>query len=293
MSPLPQPDAGLSCPMSCVLDGELAFSSLGLLLAFRLARAPEVRLWLFRAIWQALDGSDIPLWPPDVDAGAAACGQNVFPSPNALHQWELARLETDLAGLQFFFVGDARHESLLPKEVDKDVVTRFELFSEELDALHQRSCVNEGAGYDPGYECQRDAAALAAALIRHRPVVLSRHPRNSDRKQDRAEPPLCDFLRGCGIECHFVDPRNAAAMRSHFEPIFVRCGLAEIVWDMARDGQDLVSIHLVAPNALVTPTVEPDFDRGFGDEIARRTVREGRNTPFWFREAKAYWWAYA
>jgi hypothetical protein len=290
MSSLSRLDGGLSCLMSCVLDGELAFSPPGLLLAFRLARAPAVRLWLFRAVWQALDSSDISLCALDVDAGAAANGQNIFPSPSALHQWELARLETDLAGLQFFFVGDARHESLLPKDVDKDVVRRFELFSEELDALHQQSGADEDAGYTPVYECRRDAAALAAALMRHRPVVLSRC--SKDGRGNHAEPPLCSFLRRCGIDCHLVDSRNASAMRSYFEPIFAQSGLAEIVWDMWRDGQDLASIHLVAPNALVTPLVDSDIERGFGDEIAPRAVGEG-NAPFWFRGARAYWWKYA
>jgi hypothetical protein len=290
MTSLSRLDAGHSSRrMSCVLDGEFAFSRQGLLFATRLAQEADV--WLFRALWQTLDNSYVFGGAADEGAEACANGRGAFPSPSTLQQWESARLETDLAGLQFFFVGDARHESLLPQDVDKSLVKRFELFSEELDALHRPS-VAEEAVYDPIYECQRDAAALAVALIRHRPVVLSRCSKDGGEKQDHAEPALCGFLRRCGIDCHLVKARDATTIRSHFEPIFARNGLAEIVWDMWRDGQDLASIHLVAPNALVAPIVEADIEREFGDEVGPPAVREG-NAPFWFREAKAYWWTYA
>jgi hypothetical protein len=290
MSSLSLLDVGHSSRrVSCVLDGEFALSRQGLLFATRLAQEADV--WLFRALWQTLDNSYIFRGAPEEGSDPSAVGQGAFPSLVALQQWESARLETDLTGLQFFFVGDARHESLLPKDVGKDLVRRFELFSEELDALHQPSVAEEEAVYDPIYECRRDATALAAALIRHRPVVLSRCSKNG-RKEDHAEPPLCGFLRRCGIICHLVDARDATTIRSHFEPIFARSGLTEIVWDMSRDGQDLASIHLVAPNALMTPIVDSAIERGFGDEIAPRAVGEG-NAPFWFREARAYWWKYA
>jgi hypothetical protein len=209
-----------------------------------------------------------------------------------LQQWEAARLETDLSGLQFFFVGDARHESLLPKGVNKDLVKRFELFSDELDALHGPPSDEEEAVYDPVYECRRDAAALATALIQHRPVVLSLCQRvRGQTKKDHAEPLLCGFLRRCGIESHLVDSGSVSALRDYFQPIFARSGLSELVWDLRREGLELAVIHIVAPRALVIPAGDGDNDR-YGEEFAPALAGEGR-VPTWFGEAQAYWWKYA
>src|SRR5215831_14130688 len=159
MSSLPALDVSVSSRrMSCILDGELALSRQGLLFAMRLAQ--EANVWLFRALWNALDNSQLY---------AAAAEQD---RREASEQWESARLATDLAGLQFFFVGDARHESLLPKEVGQDLVERFEALAGELDGLY-RGAAAEDVDYDPVHECNRDTIALAAALIRHRPIVFS------------------------------------------------------------------------------------------------------------------------
>jgi hypothetical protein len=291
MSSLPPLDLSVSSRrMACVLDGELALSRQGLLFATSLAQEADV--WLFRALWQALDNSYIFRDVSEAGADSTAEGKSAFPSLHMLQQWEMARLETDLRGLQFFFVGDARHESLLPKEVGKDLVKRFEILSEELDELHCPHSDGEGAAYDPIYECRRDATALATALIRHRPLVFSLCQKDTAKgNKGRAEPFLCGFLRRCGIDCHMVDSKSVTAIRSHLQPIFARSGLTELVWDMERDDHELALMHIVAPHALVMP-VEADVDRRYGEDIVPMQVREGK-APFWFHEAKAYWWKYA
>jgi len=95
MSSLSRPDAGLSSRrMSCVLDGEFALSRQGLLFATRLAQDADV--WLFRALWQTLDNSDIFRGAPEEGSEPSATGHGAFPSVCSLQQWESARLETDL-----------------------------------------------------------------------------------------------------------------------------------------------------------------------------------------------------
>lgn len=285
MSSLPPLDVSLSSRrMACVLDGELALSRQGLLFATRLAQEADV--WLFRALWQTLDNSymlrDISERDP------ASNGRDAFPSPRILQQWEMARLETDLGGLQLFFVGDARHESLLPKEIGKDLVRRFELFAEELNVLHQQPVDEELPLYSLTYECRRDTAALAAALVRHRPLVFSLCQKT---QSPESTPPLCVFLQRCGIACHLIaGGRQMASIRNHLQPIFARTGLAELLWDMERDGQQLAVVHIVAPHALVVP-VEADFDRRYGEEVAPSLADEAE-APVWFYDAKAYWWKY-
>jgi hypothetical protein len=262
--------------MSCILDGELALSRQGLLFAMRLAQ--EANVWLFRALWNALDNSQ--LYPAPAETGVAERqGRR-----EASAQWESARLATDLAGLQFFFVGDARHESLLPKEVDQDLVERFEALAGELDGLYPGG---SDFDYDPVYECNRDTVALAAALIRHRPIVFSLRARLRIGQAHPPEPGICEFLRQCGIACHAVEPdRTLGAIRGYLQPIFARTGVAELLWDLANDGCALVVVQIITPHALIMP-FETELNRRYGDEIA------SSEAAGWFRGASAYWWQYA
>ena len=282
MSSLPALDVSVSSRrISCILDGELALSRQGLLFAMRLAQ--EANVWLFRALWNALDNSH--LYPAAAEPDAASQqGRR-----EASEQWESARLATDLAGLQFFFVGDARHESLLPKEVGSDLVERFETLAIELDGLFQREDASQ-IDFDPVYECSRDTIALATALIRHRPIVfsLTRDDRDGERP---TEPKIGDFLRRCGINCRPVEQDRAlVSIRNYLQPIFARSGAAELLWDLAKDGYTLVVLHLIAPYAVVMP-IEAELERRYG-ELAEVPSGEA-GAARWFRGASAYWWHYA
>jgi hypothetical protein len=282
MSSLPALDVSVSSRrMSCILDGELALSRQGLLFAMRLAQ--EANVWLFRALWNALDNSH--LYPAAAEPDAA--GQQG--RREASEQWESARLATDLAGLQFFFVGDARHESLLPKEVGSDLVERFETLAIELDGLFQREDENQ-IDFDPVYECSRDTIALATALIRHRPIVFSLTRDDRDGKRS-TEPKIGDFLRRCGINCRPVEQDRAlVSIRNYLQPIFARSGAAELLWDLAEDGYALVVLHLIAPYAVVMP-IEAELERRYGELAEVPSGEAGAAT--WFRGASAYWWHYA
>ena len=279
MSSLPALDVSVSSRrMSCILDGELALSRQGLLFAMRLAQ--EANVWLFRALWNALDNSHF--YPASAEPGAA----DQQGRREASEQWESARLASDLAGLQFFFVGDARHESLLPKEVGQDLVERFEALAGELDGLYRGGAA--GVDYDPVYECNRDTIALAAALIRHRPIVFGLGARPGIGQGRAPEPAICEFLRQCGIECHAVEPdRTLGAIRGYLQPIFARTGVAELLWGLANDGCALVVVQLITPHALIMP-FETEINRRYGDEIAFPA-----EVTHWFRGASAYWWQYS
>jgi hypothetical protein len=279
MSSLPPLDVSVSSrKMSCILDGDLALSRQGLLLAMRLAQ--ETNVWLFRALWQALDNSHLYSIP-------AAERQD---RREARLQWESARLETDLAGLQLFFVGDARHESLLPKDVGKDLVERFEGLAAELDGLHRWEG-GDKAVYDPVYECYRDTAALATALIRHRPIIFSLCAQSGGSDGSVTEPAICGFLRRCGIDCREVGADGeVAAIRRYLQPIFARSGVTELLWDLAKHGGHLAVLHIIAAHAVVMP-IETELDRRYGDEITAAMPSE-EQTAAWFHGATAYWWKF-
>jgi hypothetical protein len=293
MSSLPPLDVTITArKISCVLDGELALSRHGLLFATRLAR--EANIWLFRALWQALDNSFVF---PGAEASRAEQKENGEPSrrfaaspcPRTIQQWESARLETDLGGSQFFFVGDARHESFLPKDTGNDIVERFEGLAVELETLFARTRGN-GTVYDPVYECNRDTVALATALIRHAPIVLGVVARPGSGAADSLEPAICDFLCRCGIDCRRVDDDSmVASIKDHLRPIFARSGIAELIWDLRKDGLDLAVLHIVAPHAMVMPS-ETELDRSYGDASGYSTTEVLE--PFWFHGACTYWWIY-
>lgn len=200
--------------------------------------------------------------------------------PDVIRQWQAARLETDLAGLQLFWAGDACHESLLPKDVDKELIDRLDLLSAELDALSLRSEGDACRYYDPVRNGFRDAAALAAALVRHRPIIFSM----SDSENAGGEPDLCAYLRDCGIECRGIEDRRLAEpVRRHLLPMLARTGVLELTWTGLR----FAAVHLIAPNVAVMP-VECDMDCRFpeGGDYEPASTTSGS----WFKGASAHWW---
>jgi hypothetical protein len=274
--------------LSCVLDVPLALSRLGLLFALRLAN--ELNVWLVRSLWQVLDSRD---FYPDVlllgqhgAAGSRTIRQREHQRlSDAIHQWEWARLDCDLSGLSVYWAGDARHESLLPRDVDKGLVERFERLSDELDGR----LGGPGAiipSFDPRRECARDAVALAAALVRYRPLIFTLCGSGYSGETPGDEPALCKYMRECNIQPQRVTASPlAAAMKRQLMPIFARSGIVELLWG----GLDLAVIHLVAPGAVVVP-VDGHIHDGAGDKPLARggTVDTARN---YLDGSSAHWWS--
>ena len=269
--------------MSCVVDVQLTLSQLGLLFATRLAR--EMDVWLVRSLWAILDNTRYYLAKPDLllPAGAPQGGRKQARGlVDVLRQWQSARLETHLAGLHLYWAGSARFDSLLPPDVDDELLERFELLSQELEQLWDDPAC-EPLGYNPLQECCRDAVALAAALIRYRPIVFTRCAAGADPAA--GEPRICAYLRECGIDVQPLDP--ACRMRpfeQYLRPLFARNGIFELQWA----GLDLAALHLVAPGAFVVAASEQESDPPSYPHViqARNSVRD---TPHW-RGARAFWY---
>ncbi len=239
---------------SCILDVPLALSRFGLLCAMRMAQ--ELNVWLIRALWEVLDNTQYYLENPHV-----LLGQNENEEPPhtkaleaeqtelvvSLNQWQAARLETDLAGLKFYWTGDQCQESLLPKDCDVDLVTRYEILASSLDVNDDFSSRFGFSSRGPS-EFSRDAVALAGALIRYRPVVLTTMPREPDDRSRPGEPSLCKYLRQSGIPCERVESQSSQSLVDNiWWPIFHRNGVTELVWA----GLHIAAVHIVAPSALV------------------------------------------
>ncbi len=277
MSLIPPLDVNVSVRrQSCILDVPLALSRCGLLFAVRAAR--ELNVWLSRTLWQILDNTEFYRSHPQLlvtgrRAGATA-NSAADELPLIIGEWEQARLENDLLGLNVFWAGDARYESLLPKDVDKRLIERFERAAQELD----QDWAGEEGDYDPLRECHRDAVALAMALMPYGPVILTL----SGENDPDGMPGICRYLIECGIPASPVNgARTARDVRANLSGIFARTGLAELTWT----GLDVVALHLVAPRALMLGACASD-DRDFEAENdpgnATRRACDG---------ASAWWWA--
>src|SRR5712692_3541937 len=147
---------------ACVLDPALTLSRFGLLLVRRLGEVME--LWMPREFWHILDNSQFYVRQPEAlfyrsdDERRVAMRQALSRDEIALgmKEWERIRMENDLSGLKFFWIGDGLSESLVPPGTGADLVWRYESLARALD--------RRLAGSGPMACAARDAAALAAAL---------------------------------------------------------------------------------------------------------------------------------
>jgi hypothetical protein len=271
---------------ACVLDTSLALSPYGLLLAQRLS--PEVELWLVRELWRILDNieayvddPDLLLPPPSVDPDgpAASHGERRAALQRAIHQWDIARTERDLAGLNVFWIGDGLADSLLPSGNVPHVVSRFDLLGRALDVrVNDRGDVPGGSALSG---CVRDAAALAVALAPCGAFILTVRTGRREPDEQTSEPTLCRMLRHWGIPCSRVDGQHSVHIeRAYFEPLVSRAGIAELIWA----GLDPAVVHVVAPRAAAIPTfgvTSPATNDELTDDAADAELWEGA-VGFWY-----------
>ena len=258
---------------SCILDVRLALSRYGLMLALRLAE--ELKLYLVPALWAVLDNTAYyERHPGYVDAdpllGVRSCPGNEQ-GVSSLAQWERVRLELGLASCRIYWVGGALNESSLPQDVDAGVIERFERLAERLE----RRLVNAQPALELGHpllEGSRDAAALAAAMARYRPIILTLGAKPSD-----SGPPLCQLLQSSGIPCRGLEPPDTAGLRACLMPLLVRSGVLELTWA----GLSLVAVHLVAPGTFLMPPLA-----GETNDFPLPDV----DAQDWWQDAAAFWY---
>lgn len=230
MTSLPPLRVAVNGPrLNCVIDVALALSPGGFLFTLRLAE--EANVFLGRELWYTLDNQDVDAFAPEVQA--------------EFRLWKLARVDAHLNGLGLYWLGDCRPESLLPGEVDKQCLHRYENLSEILDDGSIGS--GEGWGGTDHERCNLDTLALAGSLMPYRPLIFS---------SGQPESGLLAYLsqRMPLKQAPGADSRHA---RNQFRQLFFRNGISELLWH----GLSLNVVHLVAPFAMVMPSVEPNKDK--------------------------------
>jgi hypothetical protein len=244
-----------------------------------------------RELWQILDNTQWYATHPDLLVPFKPGKKSSEVKENEDHQivrdilsqWELARIETDLAGLRLFWIGDALRESLLPPGADQNLIYRYETLASCLDGRLQKS--NQAQREEVFSECFRDVLALAGALIPHRGFILTQQGIKSDDDSD-CEPLLCSYLREWGIQCHRIESEDAAQMQKEFiVPILARAGISELMWAGLR----LVAVHLVLPEAAIIPPVRCEDD-SFPAELSPLDSKAEVCQKDWWRDAVCFWY---
>jgi hypothetical protein len=225
---------------SCVLDPALALSRPGLVLARQVRELVE--FWLVRELLHILDSSEFYVQHPELLMAGQPAVQKL---KRAIREWERMRMESDLAGLRLYWIGDGLAESVLPEGADARLLPSYESLACALD----RRIGSVG----PMTSATRDAAALAAAL--GTAFVLSFSRRDDDQHM---LPPICNSLQGWNIPAEQIAPADpAAAIESeHLRHVLVHAGLSHLMWADVR----LAVVRLLLPNAPLSfpgPADEP------------------------------------
>lgn len=153
----------------------------------------------------------------------------------SLREWERFRIETDLAGLNLFWIGDSPSESYLPKSRSLEIFWRWESIA---NSLNDRLNLLLSKDYSLPLAF-RDTAALAASLGSAF-ILTYRSP--VDFAQN-SPPEICHFLENWGIPCQTIAPQDAivAMERNYLHQLFIHTGTAKFLWA----GINLTVLHLL------------------------------------------------
>jgi hypothetical protein len=219
-------------PVVCILDARLLLEPLGLLFASRLARHGET--WLVRRLWSVLDNDAFyQRWP--LELGAECTAEHL----RSLAKWRAAWLDGEL-NQRFFWVGDARYESVLPAEIDTSLRDRFDCLLAELDPQQGEGCAPALSVLD---ECARDCLALAAALENDNPLILTACAGNET-------PPLVSLAERLGVFGPIVI--------AHSEGDLIPESVFRVIAPLVPFGLTLAAAHLIAPEATVMRSPSAD-----------------------------------
>lgn len=265
---------------TCIIDPVLALSPYGLPLIKQLRSVME--LWVVRELWHILDNTRLYLHQPELityrelktsEQERATLEETIW----SLKEWERFRLETDLAGLNLFWLGDSTRESFLPKNKNLDNFWRWESIAASLDAHLER--------YQPENSILslafRDAVALTVSL--ESAFILTRQL-PTDCEQNLS-PSICQALENWGMPCQVLTPENSivAIERDYLCQLLISRGLARLFWADVN----LAVVHLITtPELRLPPEQLPDDSfsntKSSMDDLQQQTYSWANARAFWY-----------
>jgi hypothetical protein len=269
---------------ACVLDPTLTLSEYGLPLVKQLGEVMD--LWVVREFWHILDNTYFYWQQPEfafqerekVESATATQQRLSYQVISALREWERLRGETDLGGLNLFWIGDGIGESFLPKETDTRIVGRWELLARSLE--NQQNGQQDAS--EPLTSAFRDAAALAASL--GSTFILTY--RSPEDMAGNLPPAICSSLMSWGVPCQEVEREDAIASleRDHLRQLLIQAGLAKFLWM----GLHLTVLHLVVPNATAI-SLPLDWSEEFSLAELGEWPDSQKESNLW-EGAKGFWY---
>jgi hypothetical protein len=265
-------------PWVCVLDPSLLLSPYGLPITRGLADVMEV--WVVRELWHILDNIQFYLQHPEsIQAGVAATTANHVPIAQSeiaqtLRDLEYWRMNTDLARLNLFWIGDRPNESFLPSSVDPQLIHRWEFLAaalnKELDAHF-----NVLVGLDVAL---RDAVALSVALSSA--FILTYQ--TPAKYRANSPPGLCLTLENWGFSCQQMDGSDPIVHleRDQLLRLLIAVGAAKFLWS----GLHLAILHVVTSSGCMTSLV--------ADRLCQTGKQENAEpeTPRLWQGAQGFWY---
>jgi hypothetical protein len=252
---------------ACILDARLAFAAGGVLFAVRLSRAAPV--WLTRRFWTLVDGAHFYRRYPEELSSTLSGDDKSAATLDALSIWHAAWLNGMLDGA-FHWIGDARRESLLPRNCTAEDVNRYEKIAGALLAK------TGNAASDPPPDalaaCGYEAIALAATLAADAPVILT-----LGSARPGQAPALCRSaarLGGIGVEGFSKTQRMIDMMPAGIRTLLPAASLA---------GMRMAAVHVFAPRSLAvaaTPAPEEHVESAHEDPSSEREPWAGAQL-FW------------
>jgi hypothetical protein len=222
---------------ACVLDAGLALSPHGLLLATRLAR--EWPVWLVRSMWPMIDSDQLYRERPHLIQAPGEAVESAQELIRALGDWHVAWLGNRVQG-RFQWIGDRRHESDLPADVDEQLPFRFEVLVNRLLGHGTESDERAVSAWSWRYTCACEALALAAALQTRPTIILA------GREPESRPDTVTIWEEFAGAECPPVVLNGSVPLCL---PPSLQIGLPPLLGGEMR----LAAIHVAAPRALALP----------------------------------------
>jgi hypothetical protein len=197
----------------CVIDPLLVFTKSGVPLVKQLSS--YVNLWIGREVWHILNNINFYLHQPgllnsDVCLQSQSLTQEYRQLQDtlaALQQWETLRLECDLPGLQFFWLGDSLRESFLPRTIETRLFREWEAIVHSLDLYLQQYSTHENI-LALAY---RDTITLTVSL--DSASILTYQQKNL--VQNNSLPEICILLQSWNIPCHRVQAEDTLSIQNY------------------------------------------------------------------------------
>jgi hypothetical protein len=197
----------------------------------------------------------------------------------SLEAWKRVRLETDLAGLNLFWLGDSLKESFMPKGKSLEIFWRWESLASSLDdRIDQFQTANSVLTL-----AYRDTVALAASLGSAF-ILTYQLPQNFARN---VPPDICKALENWGVPCQVLTSEDSiVAMECNdLRQLLISTGLAKLLWT----GLHLTVLHLVVPKVYAIGMVPEQSQVIQDSQIENSAIALELKKNLW-AEAYGFWY---